>query len=415
MSDAATARSLPVAETGTAAPEHPLRARRPWYALLALVALLAAAVRLYGISRSDPWLDEAWSWLVASPPLTEVLRLIAEDNNSPLYYVILHGVTVIPNASWGMYRLPSAVTAMLTLLPVVALAGRMGGRGAALAAALLFALHPVNIFYAQTARVYAMQTLCFGLAIDAFARGWRGWGIWLAVALYLHPLGILLLPGVWVMAVTAPRAERGRSLRLAAIGTAVGIGLFLPWLPIMLRQSTHSVTDYLSEIWARSSAWVVPARSVGITMGVDRLPSDVLYPRIADAYPPALLTGPGRLCVAGLVLAVCGMIGLCAWRSDRARQVAAGFVAMLGTHVLLSEFVRPVLLLGRHDSPYVAVLVPLAAAALCGTGLSGRSRRACGVLLFALVLALNTWWTVRYHLSPPHRHQPTTHAAAAPG
>src|SRR5690349_22955471 len=135
--------------------------------LLPLAAVVAAGVglRLYDLGAKSLWLDEAFSVWMGAQPLAEAWRYVVQlDQHPPLYYTLLH-LWMAFGDSEAVVRGLSALWGALTL-PVIYLAGaRVGGRALGLLAALLLALAPLHISFAQDARMYTMLTFNASMAL----------------------------------------------------------------------------------------------------------------------------------------------------------------------------------------------------------------------------------------------------------
>jgi uncharacterized membrane protein len=148
---------------------EPLSRRDAW-ALLAICAV-AAAVRYYGLSARDLWLDEAYSLRFSAVPLGAFLRTIAHaDQHPPLYYLVLKAAVAVAGQSETVLRLPSLLCSVLTVPAIYLLARRGGGRSAATCAALLFAFSAVHVRYAQEARMYALQVCAISWSLFGLLR-----------------------------------------------------------------------------------------------------------------------------------------------------------------------------------------------------------------------------------------------------
>ena len=247
-------------------------AKRNYLALLALL-LLAFALRVYRLDSQSLWYDEAVTAKVASQGIGELTRWTADDIQPPLYYYAVAGwMRLAGRGEWAL-RFPSTFFGTLTVPLMWAVALRLFGRGrsgrvAALAAALLTALSPLYVYYAQEARMYTQLTFLGLLAGYALLRATKDegrrtehgqyvssfvfrlssvkwWFVFIiasAALLYTHYFGVFLLVayGVcfaigWLIALA-----RGRTCwrTLAAFAVAcLGIALlYLPWLPAMLNR-----------------------------------------------------------------------------------------------------------------------------------------------------------------------------------
>jgi mannosyltransferase len=122
------------------------------------LTVLAAVLRTWRLATTNLWLDEANSWLVASYSLHDLLANLRASPASPLYFVLLHGwLNVFGDSERALRAL--SVVASLTLIPITYALGRQTTslRGA-LMAAMLTALSPLHLYFAQEARVYMLAT-----------------------------------------------------------------------------------------------------------------------------------------------------------------------------------------------------------------------------------------------------------------
>jgi mannosyltransferase len=227
--------------------------------LVVLVAVaVVAGVALRFITRSPLWLDEALSANIAALPISEIPDALRHDGHPPLYYVVLHMWAEVVGQSDFAVRALSGLLSAATL-PFAWLAGRRrGGPLLGLLTLAVFSLSPFVLRYATETRMYALvmllvvlgyllvddiarrghtgATRLIALALVAAALLWSHyWALWL-----LGGLGIVLLWG-WRRAAT-PGVRRGSGRALLAL-VAGGV-LFLPWLPTMLYQSTHTGTPW---------------------------------------------------------------------------------------------------------------------------------------------------------------------------
>ena len=155
-------------------------AKQNYLALLALL-LLAFALRVYRLDSQSLWYDEAVTAKVASQGIGELTRWTADDIQPPLYYYAVAGwMRLAGRGEWAL-RFPSAFFGTLTVPLMWAVALRLFGRGrsgrvAALAAALLTALSPLYVYYAQEARMYTQLTFLGLLAGYALLRATKDEG-----------------------------------------------------------------------------------------------------------------------------------------------------------------------------------------------------------------------------------------------
>ena len=168
-----------------------------WRARLSLVALIVVtamggALRFYRIDHNGFWLDEAFSVWMAAHSLPELFSWLTKiDQHPPLYYVLLH-FWLLPGDEAAYVRLLSAGLSTLAI-PVIFLIGRrLGGAPVGLAAALILALSPFHVRFAQEARMYALLTLMVALAVwglvgvltYGIAADFNRWRSWLAYIVF---------------------------------------------------------------------------------------------------------------------------------------------------------------------------------------------------------------------------------------
>ena len=255
--------------------------------------LLAVGIRLHHLGKEPLWNDEGFTWWAIGQSWHDLWTLVPQgDPHPPFYYSLLKLWTALAGQSEAGLRGLSVLFAAATV-PVVYLAGRTlgGARDGAwtgAAAALLFALSPLHLHYAQEARPYAGLTFAASLAFagalwlvlhpGAARRPLLGWGrgvaadepsarpAWLALvvgtalALWFHNLGVYLAAalGLALLAWLARdlRWDRSAFANLALAGALVLLA-WSPWWPWLLRQ-TRDVGE----------AWYLPFPTSAIVLKV---------------------------------------------------------------------------------------------------------------------------------------------------
>ena len=342
--------------------------------LLALL-LLATALRFGGLGVQELSGDEAFSVLFSEHPpagiTAEILRL--GEPHPPLYYLFLHGWMAIAGNSELAVRFPSAAASILAVVLVFALSRRMFGWRAGFAAAVFVTVNPFQIWFAQTARMYAlsaMLALSTTLALwIALRRGrWWQWTIYsllTAAHLYLHYYALLiaLAQGVWVL--LALHRQRRRLVAFAAAAAAVAL-LYLPWLV----RALSGIQSYQGNAGSPSLIFVLTDCLLTFALG------KTIQPQIAAPF----LVAFGVLLILGLGHA------LHAKRREAALLVLWLFVPLVG--IWIASLQRPIFA-ARYliaASPPFYILLGLGASRLLDTiDLSARSWR---TLLAGLLGAL---------------------------
>jgi mannosyltransferase len=229
---------------------------------LGSIVLVGLALRLYHLGTQSLWIDEAFSSLIASLPLTEGLeRALVDFVHPPLYYLLLRPVTFLSQSEFAL-RLPSALLGTLSI-PLIyqvarSLDGEDGrGRASGLLAAGLLAINPFHIWYSREARNYQLLFFLALLLLYLFHQLLQGRKRWLAFAtisalVYLTHYFAILLALVQLLYFVMQYRRHYRLLPrwILAQGAAVlPLGL---WLIALFSQ----------EVWSAGTAWIPQARLV---------------------------------------------------------------------------------------------------------------------------------------------------------
>ncbi|NPV06641.1 MAG: hypothetical protein HPY83_01605 [Anaerolineae bacterium] len=228
-------------------------------AIAAAVLVIAAAIRSLELGLQPLWWDEGWSVYFASLPVADMLEATAADIHPPLYYLVLHGWTAAFGFSPVALRSLSVTAGLVVVLAGWRLGHRLFGPRVGLVAAFLLALSPLQVFYAQEARMYSLVTalgLLSWLALvesDVSAAHIQDASqirkLWLAayvlsatLALYAEYYAVLLWLGQAAYVVVACwREPAARPRRLAPL--AVPPLLFVPWLAFAAPRLLQYVTE----------------------------------------------------------------------------------------------------------------------------------------------------------------------------
>ena len=141
------------------------------FLLLAIVAL-GGFLRFYQIGSKGLWLDEAFSVWLGWRPLGEMLSwLVRIDQHPPLYYALLHLWMALGDDPAAVRAL-SALLGTLTIPVVYLLSRRLADDDdkVGLLAALILAVSPFHVRFAQEARMYTLLMFNASLALYALVR-----------------------------------------------------------------------------------------------------------------------------------------------------------------------------------------------------------------------------------------------------
>jgi hypothetical protein len=244
----------------------------PWW-LFGLLLTSGWALRLYRLGVQSLWYDETVSAFLARQSLRQLTVHTASDIHPPGYYYLLHFWTRLAGDGEYALAVPSVCFGLL-LIPLLYQVGRrlVGWRAAAWGA-LLVTFSPFNLWYSQEVRMYTMGAALGLIALYGAMRmlempqnpgapgpnGWRAvlsapWLTYvLAAAAGLYTLYyfafLLFFLNLFVLAwllfrrrppMSAPAAPASLLLSplvgwlLAQLALVL---LYLPWLPVALRQA----------------------------------------------------------------------------------------------------------------------------------------------------------------------------------
>lgn len=371
----------------TAIPLYP--AARPTAAdaaVVALVTLAAFGARWHGIAAEPLWFDELLTWRRAAQPAPGLIADAVAGAHYPLYFLAVAGWVALFGDSTASLRAPSVLFGTLAVPVAFVVARDLGGRAAGHAAALLTALSPFAVTYAQEARPYAMAMLLVLVALGGQVRlavrrgGFGAWAAWTAgTALALVTLQGSLL---WLVASLAgfaamraglgARARRRFDRALAAALGAVAVA-WLPWLAALAGPFASRVAGY----WVVAPGLAEVARGLGFAYLFGRLDPVAFHPFAEPAAP------------LGAVFAVLAVAGGLALRGPArlllVAAVAAPPVLLLAAGLVTPVFVPRYLFAGV---PAFLVLAGVGAGALIDRLGAGQPARLAGAAALALAAAL---------------------------
>ncbi len=211
--------------------------------------LLAAMLRIIGLTREPVWLDEILTDRFTSGGFDLVFRSVARDLHPPLYFL---GVSIwrrLFHVAGAELRGYGIVWSAIAVGALVLLMRELGaGRRVALGAGFLLALSPLDIYYAQEARPYVQAAALAALSTWLLVAWWRrrggarAWRWLLAYALtaaamiltHYAAATIALAQGIAVVVLTARRTDSGGLVAFLGASFVV-VAVLAPWLVFVHR------------------------------------------------------------------------------------------------------------------------------------------------------------------------------------
>ena len=289
-----------------------------------MAALIAGGVllRLAFLGADSFWLDEAYSVANVVPhSVGEIWHTSVDPNHPSLYFVVLRLALAAGGVSETIARLPSAVASLCSLALVYVLARRLGmSIRAGRAAVVLMAFAPLDLWYAQEARMYSMVTtasLAFAAALTVDS--WLGAvlaGAALAIGLYVDFTTVALaaiVTSLWLVWWWQSRQWIPSTAEIPALGTRPLAGVVAAWIGAWL--AFRPEWSHLGDVLRR----------------IDTVP---LLVNLHRWFGVQITAGAPAVVVVTLIAGVAAMVVAAAWRALRNEQlrrawawlVWAGFV-----------------------------------------------------------------------------------------
>ena len=219
---------------------------------IGLLVVISTFFRSIFLTKADIWHDEGYSTMIINYPLSEIITRTINDVHPPLYYLILSIWQGVFGASVISLRGFSVVCGVLTVVLLYLLMRKLFNEKIAKVAAIFAAIGPFLVRYSDEARMYALAALlavaATYLLVTALAKTtkrrylwWAAYGVIVALGLYTQYFFIFIIPahiiytlGTKKWKITDLLKDRGWWL-----GNLLAAGLFLPWLPVMIAQTTR--------------------------------------------------------------------------------------------------------------------------------------------------------------------------------
>ncbi|MEZ4517416.1 MAG: glycosyltransferase family 39 protein [Chloroflexota bacterium] len=133
---------------------------------LLLLILLAFFLRLHHLDAFSFWTDEGLTPARSGYSISQILRneiviqgFVSKDTHPPLYYLIIHFTSRLFGETDFAYRFPSVLFGILLVPLLYQFGRRLAGSELGLIVALLAAVNPLQVYYAQEARMYTLLVL----------------------------------------------------------------------------------------------------------------------------------------------------------------------------------------------------------------------------------------------------------------
>lgn len=224
-----------------------MRAKRYVIPILIAILLLAAALRVWGITSESYWLDEAISIRQAQVNYATSIEMLKHDVNFPFYIILLHSWIKLFDTSEFSSRFLSVIFGVLSVGMIYLLAKKLFSERVAIITVLLMSFSPILIYYSQEARSYSLLVLLTIVSFYFFISYLEkrdtihliAYVFFSLLLIYTHIFSflVILIQNVYVLYIYRFRIKP--LLKWFAGQLALFI-LFIPWLPILFGQISNS-------------------------------------------------------------------------------------------------------------------------------------------------------------------------------
>lgn len=375
--------------------------RRPALTVLTITGV-GAALRLFHLGFKSLWYDEAVLYWIAQPAggsWSDVLAQNAAQNSAPpLFALLLAGLVRHAPATEAVLRAVACAAGIAAIPAMYRLAREFVSVPAAATAALLVAVAPTQLLYAQQVREYGPAFLLAILLLHAYVRytrrpppSWRagtGLALLLVVGVFTQYGLAVLIAGVnvaffWelVRRRDGEAGARARSLPAWLGIQAVGLAAVLVVYATALREQLRA---------ARGASYLVEAYWGGSALSLLKMPIRNTYDLVLFAFPSDL----------ALLLALIGVAE--AVRLRRERPILPLVVGPVAVCLLLAV-ARLYPYGGVRQALFLTPLVYLS----CAIGVERLARSGGAALAaawVALLAGLGVYHSARYLRDPNPEH-----------
>lgn len=389
-----------------------------WGGLLAAIAL---ALRVYRLDAHELWLDEVFSYHLATVQtgLGEALR---QESSPPLYYLLLRGWIALAGESEAAIRLLSVLFGTLFVPAMMWAGAELFNRRVGIWSGAFAAIAPIQVYYSQEARTYTFLMLSLA---GLYALLWRAmrrntWASWLPVSvlaaalLYSHYLSVLaLLPMASLLWLWPKEERREASLNKFLAAGLLSALLFLPWWLWGFVVHSHGYlqedVNWMTGLWKETPPALAIPKSLEILVQGSHAG---FVPHFFKQFSALEWSSSWRM----LGLGIFALLGVWALIPAGERILAIPGLGRRKAWCLLQvvfplaglwmlSLYQPIYIVGRYDIlafPAMCLLIGLGLAKLQSLGRYGPALGLAGGLLAALPIGVKL---AAYYETPPASSQ----------
>lgn len=196
---------------------------------------IATGMRLFMIGRAPLWYDENFTLILARLPFAQMMQATAGDVHPPLWYLIewilFHALPSLP--AWAI-RIPALTFSLLAFVMFVRVCDVINiPSRVQVAAAFMMAVLPMQIWYAQEGRMYAMlEFLVLAALYAGLTRKWFYFFIASLAMLYTQNYGLFYVIVIGFILIVVDWKDAMMTI-LSVFATAL---LYMPWVFVIANQ-----------------------------------------------------------------------------------------------------------------------------------------------------------------------------------
>ena len=212
--------------------------------VLASIAILGFALRIYRLGNPSLWFDELNTAGRANCPFFQVIPRISDVAFPPLYYLLMSlWIGTFGNSEFSL-RFPSLIFSTLSVIFIFKLSKELFGGRVGWFAALFASISPISVYYAQEAKMYSMLWFFGILSFLFFHRFSEGnktgslvsYVIFTTITIYTQYIGFIFIV---IQNIFSVSLFRGTQLKKWLRGQLAILVLYLPWISKCLSHFIH--------------------------------------------------------------------------------------------------------------------------------------------------------------------------------
>ncbi len=270
------------------------------YFILALIILAGFFLRIDNLTSQSIWFDEAFSIYHSQQDLAHVINL--KDSSPPLYYLLLHfWIGFFGNSEFAV-RLLSVLFGTALIAAIFLISSHIFNKKVGIVSAVLVAVLPSHIYFAQEARAYALLSLLSLLSMYFYLKmnnshsklSVFGYLISTVLLVYSHIFGLLIVLVQNLHMLWSNKSQLSKLTKWFFLQFLIFI-FYLPWLiqlPLIMSLKLYSwipkpsLLQIVNVIYISLGAWLFSLFGILLALALLGL---LVYSLVKRKVSPSLL------------------------------------------------------------------------------------------------------------------------------